>query len=45
VMPENTLWDSESSYGEIGQVMRKDFNIHHITLQVERDFSCSTNDC
>ena len=45
VMPENTLWESESSYEEIGQAMRKDFNIHHITLQVERDFSCSTNDC
>ena len=45
VMPENTLWESESSYEEIGQVMRKDFNIHHITLQVEKGFTCSTNDC
>ncbi len=45
VMPENTLWESESSYEEIGRVMRKDYNIHHITLQVEKDFSCSTNDC
>lgn len=45
VMPENTLWESESSYEEIGQVMKRDYNIHHITLQVEKDFSCLNNNC
>jgi len=45
VMPENTLWESESSYEEIGRVMRRDYNIHHVTLQVEKDFTCSTNQC
>jgi cobalt-zinc-cadmium efflux system protein len=45
VMPENTLWESEASYDEIGLVMKRDYNIHHITLQVEKDFSCLNNNC
>ena len=45
VMPENTLWDSETGYGAIGKVLREKFQIHHVTLQVERDFDCATQDC
>ena len=45
VMPENTLWDSESSYEDIGEVMKRDYNIHHVTLQVEKDHACSNHDC
>ncbi|MFP6808998.1 MAG: cation diffusion facilitator family transporter [Pseudomonadales bacterium] len=45
VMPENTLWDSEESYAAIGALLRKDFNIHHVTLQIEKDQECSNQDC
>jgi len=45
VMPENTLWDSESSYAEIGRLLEQKFNIHHVTLQVEKDPDCTNSDC
>ncbi|HAK52550.1 MAG TPA: cation transporter [Gammaproteobacteria bacterium] len=45
VMPENTLWDSESGYSEIGQSLKKQFDIHHVTLQVEKDLECASQDC
>ena len=45
VMPNNNLWDSESGYSEIGQSLKKQFNIHHVTLQVEKDLNCSFQDC
>lgn len=45
VMPENTLWDSEQGYGDIGHELEQRFNIHHVTLQVERDPDCSNDDC
>ena len=45
VMPENTLWDSEHGYAEIGAALKERFRIHHVTLQVERDFDCATQDC
>jgi cobalt-zinc-cadmium efflux system protein len=45
VMPENTLWDSEDSYGAIGTSLKEKFNIHHVTLQVEKDLECSNQDC
>lgn len=45
VMPENTLWDSAESYGEIGRVLERQYNIHHVTLQVEKDPDCTNNDC
>jgi cobalt-zinc-cadmium efflux system protein len=45
VMPENTLWDSETGYRDIGESLRQEFNIHHVTLQVEKDLECSTQDC
>lgn len=45
VMPENTLWDSEDSYGAIGASLKEKFNIHHVTLQVEKDLECSNQDC
>lgn len=45
VMPENTLWDSGSGYADIGQALRERFHIHHVTLQVEKDFDCVTQDC
>ncbi|MEO2178059.1 MAG: cation diffusion facilitator family transporter [bacterium] len=45
VMPENTLWDSEDSYAKISQELSRNFNIHHVTLQVEKDLDCPNNDC
>jgi|TARA_Y100000310_G_scaffold339888_1_gene433985 cobalt-zinc-cadmium efflux system protein len=45
IMPENTLWDSETGYGEISKALRERFNIHHVTLQVERDEDCANDDC
>ena len=45
VMPENTLWDSKSGYSEIGQSLKKQFDIHHVTLQVEKDLQCASQDC
>lgn len=45
VMPENTLWESGDGYTQIGKELEKRFNIHHVTLQVERDPECSNTDC
>ena len=45
VMPTNTLWDSEHGYHEIGEALKEQFRIHHVTLQVEKDFDCATQDC
>lgn len=45
IMPENTLWDSESGYAAISLSLREKFNIHHVTLQVEKDLACSNLDC
>lgn len=45
VMPENTLWESESAYGDIGAALKERFKIHHITLQIEKDLDCATQDC
>jgi len=45
VMPENTLWDSESGYVDIGKSLAEKFQIHHVTLQVEKDLECATQDC
>ena len=45
VMPENTLWDSEDGYNAIGRELKDKFQIHHITVQVEKDFDCVTQDC
>jgi Co/Zn/Cd efflux system component len=45
VMPENTLWDSESGYADIGKSLAEKFQIHHVTLQVEKDLECATQDC
>ena len=45
VMPENTLWESETGYGDIGASLKQRFNIHHVTLQVEKDLDCTTQDC
>lgn len=45
IMPENTLWDSEESYAAIGASLKDNFNIHHVTLQVEKDQECSNQDC
>ncbi len=45
VMPENTLWDSGDGYAIISDSLRERFNIHHVTLQVEKDLECSTQDC
>lgn len=45
VMPENTLWESEQGYADIGEALRERFQIHHVTLQVEKDLECATQDC
>ena len=45
VMPENTLWDAEAGYGNIGKALNDEFKIQHVTLQVEKDFDCATQDC
>lgn len=45
VMPENTLWETETGYEEITTQLKERFRIHHVTLQVERDFNCVTQDC
>lgn len=44
VMPENTLWDSDAAYTVIGDDLEQ-FNIHHVTLQVEKDAECSNTAC
>ena len=45
VMPQNTLWDSEDGYAAIGRGLKDRFQIHHVTLQIEKDFDCATQDC
>lgn len=45
VMPEKTLWESESGYASVGDFLRRKFGIHHVTLQVERGVDCATQDC
>ena len=45
VMPENNLWDAETGYGDIGAALNNQFKIQHVTLQVEKDFDCATQDC
>ncbi len=45
VMPENTLWEEEGGYANIGHALRDQFNIHHVTLQVEKAQDCQTQDC
>jgi cobalt-zinc-cadmium efflux system protein len=45
VMPENTLWDSDNGYSDIGKALDDKFQINHVTLQVEKDFDCVTQDC
>ena len=44
VMPENTLWDNDDGYASICEALERRFNIHHATLQVEKDTSCAI-DC
>lgn len=45
IMPENPLWESEAGYAEIGRQLQQRFNIHHITLQVEKEQDCANEDC
>ena len=45
VMPERPLWESESEYGDIDATLKRRFDIHHVTLQVEKDNQCVTQDC
>jgi len=42
VMPENTLWDSDDGYAKISRELEHRFEIHHVTLQIERDPECAT---
>lgn len=45
VMPENTLWDDSENYVRISTELRERFNIHHVTLQVEKDPACANIHC
>lgn len=45
VMPEQTLWDQTDGYSKVGSMLRENFAIHHVTLQVEKDPDCQTQDC
>ena len=45
VMPERPLWGSDSGYSDIDATMKQRFDIHHVTLQVEKDSECVTQDC
>jgi cobalt-zinc-cadmium efflux system protein len=45
VMPDHTLWDQEDGYSQVGSMLRDNFAIHHVTLQVEKDPDCQTQDC
>lgn len=45
IMPLNTLWESERGYAEVSRQLQQRFNIHHVTLQVERDRDCANEDC
>lgn len=45
VMPGDTLWDINDGYSDIGNHLKTHFNIHHVTLQVERESDCLNKDC
>ena len=45
VMPKQTLLDSDTGYAAICKALLEKFQIHHVTLQVEKDFQCATQDC
>jgi cobalt-zinc-cadmium efflux system protein len=45
IMPENSLWDSDGGYAEISAKLKHQFNIHHVTLQVEKDLDCTNGGC
>lgn len=45
VMPDNTLWDLTTGYGDISDALKHRFGIHHVTLQVEKHPECATTDC
>ncbi|MDH5737481.1 MAG: cation diffusion facilitator family transporter [Gammaproteobacteria bacterium] len=45
VMPGKTLWDKEAGYTSVGEYLRQHFNIHHVTLQIERESDCLNTHC
>ena len=45
VMPENTLWEDSENYARISADLHARFNIHHVTLQVEKDLMCANIHC
>ena len=45
VMPEKPLWESESAYRNIDATLKQRFGIYHVTLQVEKNGECVTQDC
>jgi len=45
VMPENSLWEEQGSYAAIARSLEQRFQIHHVTLQVEKDHDCPNEDC
>ncbi|NQV64750.1 MAG: cation transporter, partial [SAR86 cluster bacterium] len=45
VMPENTLWEDSENYARISADLRARFNIHHVTLQAEKDLMCANIHC
>jgi cobalt-zinc-cadmium efflux system protein len=45
VMPQNTLWHAADDYARVSSQLRLRFNIHHVTLQVEKDQACTNTNC
>ena len=45
VMPEKPLWETELGYSDVGATLKQTFGIHHVTLQIEKDDECVTQDC
>lgn len=45
VMPGKTLWDEKNGYIDVGSHLKSHFNIHHVTLQIERVSDCLNNNC
>lgn len=45
VMPEKPLWESDDGYEVVGRALKTEFDIHHVTLQVEKAAECATQDC
>jgi len=45
VMPNETLLDEPDGYRRVGEALKSQFSISHVTLQIERTTDCATQDC